>query len=237
MTTFNIYCDESCHLENDHQKVMILGALTCPEEFSRSIAKEINEIKRKHNLSPRFEIKWTKVSPGKIAFYIDLLKYFFSGENLFFRAVIIPDKTKLRHNDFYHDHDTWYYKMFFTLLNVLLTPNDHYRIYLDIKDSKSGKKIAKLQDILIDKNQFQKGVIERIQTIRSHEAAQLQLVDLLIGCILAANRNHPQISPSKQILVNLMRKLSQNCLTETTLVQEKKVNLLRWEARELIHED
>jgi len=25
--TFDVYCDESCHLENDHQKVMVLGAL------------------------------------------------------------------------------------------------------------------------------------------------------------------------------------------------------------------
>lgn len=23
--TFNIYCDESCHLEHDQQKVMVLG--------------------------------------------------------------------------------------------------------------------------------------------------------------------------------------------------------------------
>jgi hypothetical protein len=25
-----IYCDESCHLENDHIPVMVLGAVTCP---------------------------------------------------------------------------------------------------------------------------------------------------------------------------------------------------------------
>lgn len=27
---FNIYCDESCHLENDGQKSMVLGAVSCP---------------------------------------------------------------------------------------------------------------------------------------------------------------------------------------------------------------
>ncbi len=30
--TFNVYCDESCHLENDHQPTMILGAVWCPLE-------------------------------------------------------------------------------------------------------------------------------------------------------------------------------------------------------------
>ncbi|MBE6250150.1 MAG: DUF3800 domain-containing protein, partial [Bacteroidales bacterium] len=24
--TFNIYCDESCHIENDHKKYMFLGS-------------------------------------------------------------------------------------------------------------------------------------------------------------------------------------------------------------------
>jgi hypothetical protein len=27
---YNVYCDESCHLENDHQKVMVLGAVRYP---------------------------------------------------------------------------------------------------------------------------------------------------------------------------------------------------------------
>jgi hypothetical protein len=26
---FNVYCDESCHLEHDRQKVMVLGAIGC----------------------------------------------------------------------------------------------------------------------------------------------------------------------------------------------------------------
>jgi len=27
---FNVYCDESCPLENDHQKVMVLGTVRYP---------------------------------------------------------------------------------------------------------------------------------------------------------------------------------------------------------------
>jgi len=29
---FNVYCDESCHLENDKQKVMVLGAVWSPRK-------------------------------------------------------------------------------------------------------------------------------------------------------------------------------------------------------------
>lgn len=27
MTEYNIYCDESCHLENDRQPIMVLGGM------------------------------------------------------------------------------------------------------------------------------------------------------------------------------------------------------------------
>jgi len=66
--TFNIYCDESSHLENDHHQVMVLGAVWCPLDKSREIAVRIREIKRKHNMRPDFEVKWKKVSPARAGF-------------------------------------------------------------------------------------------------------------------------------------------------------------------------
>lgn len=43
---YNVYCDESCHLENDHQPAMVLGAVWCPLEKARDIAIRIREITR-----------------------------------------------------------------------------------------------------------------------------------------------------------------------------------------------
>lgn len=48
---FNIYCDESCHLEHDLQKVMVIGAVWCPLQKTREIAVRLPEIKRAHGLS------------------------------------------------------------------------------------------------------------------------------------------------------------------------------------------
>ena len=68
---FNIYCDESCHLQNDHQLVMVLGAVWCPLEKTKEIAVRIREIKKRHGFASNFEIKWSKVSPAKRLFYMD----------------------------------------------------------------------------------------------------------------------------------------------------------------------
>src|SRR5205809_5554980 len=117
----NIYCDESCHLEHDEHSVMVLGALWCPLSKSREIADRLREIKTKHGLTPRFDVKWTKVSPAKVALYLDILDYFFDDDDVHFRALIIPEKKRLKHDAFGQTHDTWYYKMYFTLLKALLS--------------------------------------------------------------------------------------------------------------------
>jgi Protein of unknown function (DUF3800) len=232
MKIFNVYCDESCHLENDRQKVMVLGAISCPADCSRSIAKQIKAIKVRHGLNSDFEIKWTKVSPGKIDFYINLLSFFFEEPELCFRALIIPDKNKLKHEQFNHDHNTWYYKMYFELLKPLLNPTDEYCIYLDIKDSGSTEKVRQLKEVLSNNQyDFQRKIIQKLQNIRSHEVEQVQLADLLTGCVLAANRDR-EASLAKTTLMEQMRSLSKYRLTQTTLLRERKVNLLCWIANE-----
>ena len=225
---YNIYCDESCHLENDHQKAMVLGAVWCPVEETRIISKYIREIKKKYGLSPKFEIKWVKVSPSKLDFYLELMDYFFNNENLHFRAIIIPDKSKLNHKAFKQDHDTWYYKMYFEMLKIIISPYGKYRVYLDYKDTQGGSKVIKLHNVLCyNMYDFSREIIERIQLVNSKEVEILQITDLLIGVIAYVNRGMSS-SPAKSELVNHMRKRSGYTLIKTTLYRENKVNLLIW---------
>ncbi len=226
-TTYNLYCDESCHLEHDGQPVMVLGAIWCPLDRAHEIAIRIREIKIRHGLSPKLEIKWEKVSPAKKAFYVDLLDYFFDNDHLNFRA-LIADKAGLNHARFEQTHDIWYYKMYFYALAILFEPESRYRIYLDIKDTRSENKIQKLHDVLCNNMyDFERKIIERVQSVRSHEVEQIQLADLLIGAISYANRNLTQNS-AKTALVERMRERSGYSLTRNTLFRAKKVNLFHW---------
>jgi hypothetical protein len=230
--TYNVYCDESCHLKNDNQNVMVLGAIWCPLEKTREIAKDIRQIKIKHGLSVKFEIKWTKVSPAKKEFYLELMDYFFNNADLHFRALIVEDKSKLNYELFKHDHDTWYYKMYFDMLKVILDPRASYRIYLDIKDTRSAIKVAKLHDVLCNNMyDFERKILEWVQTVCSNEIEQLQLTDLLIGAVSYANRGLSS-NAAKVALVERMREKSGYTLTKTNLYREDKVNLFVWQARE-----
>ena len=75
--TYNIYCDESCHLLNDHNRVFVLGAIWIEKEKAQKAFKDLRALKKKHGLPSNFEAKWTKVSIGKGDYYCDLVKYFF----------------------------------------------------------------------------------------------------------------------------------------------------------------
>ncbi len=231
---FNVYCDESCHLEHDHQKAMVLGAIWCPLDKSREIAVRLREIKQKHGLVPGFEVKWTKVSPAKTGLYLDLVDYFFDDDDLHFRALIVPDKSKLRHDAVPgQDHDTWYYKMYFDMLKVIFRPDARYRVYLDIKDTRGAEKTAKLHEVLCNNMyDFSRNVIERLQLVHSHEIEQLQLADLLIGAVSYLNRDLHG-NQAKEALVARVQERSGYSLLKTTLYREEKVNLFRWQAHKV----
>ena len=209
---------------------MVLGAVWCPLEKARGIAVRLREIKRAHGLSAGFEMKWTKVSPSKLAYYLNAMDYFFDDDDLHFRALVVPEKTQLRHGDFDQTHDDWYYKMYFDMLKIILSPDASYRIYVDIKDTRSASKIAGLHRVLCNNMyDFSRDIIQRVQTVRSHEVELLQLADLLIGAVSYANRGNTG-SPAKLALVARMQQRSGYDLTRTTLYRENKVNLFRWHA-------
>lgn len=132
-TLNNIYCDESCHLENDRQPIMALGATWCPQEEVRRLSRELRDIKNRHHA--RGELKWTKVSASHLPFYLELVDWFLAEQPLHFRGLVVLDKQKLNHAVFNQgDHDLFYYKMQFLLLSKILSPDSQYFIYLDIKE-------------------------------------------------------------------------------------------------------
>lgn len=228
MTQFNVYCDESCHLENDHIKAMTLGAVWCDKLAIKRISEKIKQLKTAHGLSRQFEIKWTKVSPAKLPFYQALVDLFFDTPELHFRGVVIPDKALLNHVKFGQDHDDFYYKMFFTLLKVIFVPNHQYAIYLDIKDTQSQEMVKGLHDCLCNSQyDFDRQSIQKVQQIRSHEAELLQLADLLIGALSYLQRGL-ETSVAKQALLTQIKARSGYSLLQNTWYREDKFNLLVW---------
>jgi len=229
----NIYCDESCHLEHDGQEAMVLGALWCSSSQVQELASKIKDLKTRHGLGPWRELKWTKVSPAKLDFYRDLICLFFETNDLNFRGLIVPNKSILDHKRFNQDHDTWYYKMFFELLKVLIQEGNAYRIFLDIKDTRSSSKIQKLRDVLsVNMGDVERNAIRVMQSVPSKEVQPMQLADLFIGAVSHASRypdgSDTKRSTAKREIITMIQQKSGHKLTESTPRWATKFNLLRW---------
>lgn len=230
MPSLNIYCDESTHLPNDGQPFMVLGAIVCPTALSRDVTVRLREIRAKHQIQPSFELKWTKVSPAKLEFYLDVIDYFFDNDDLNFRAVVAP-KQGLDHERFGQTHDDWYYKMMFYLIRNVIPAQDEAFIYFDKKDTNGQEKIDRLRSVIANTEyDFSRSNIRRLQIVESHHVGLLQLADLLIGAVNYVNRGNTT-SEAKLRLIERIRERSGVNLTRTTLLSEMKTNIFRWRAQ------
>ena len=225
MKKVNLYCDESCHLEHDKEKVMVIGGIRCSKNIRKRICQDILSIKTEYGISKTGEIKWNKVSPCNLEFYKKLIDYFFQNEELAFRAVII-DKTKLCHEHFNQSHDEFYYKMYYQCLAGLIDTKAENYIYLDKKDTKGTYRIQRLRFYLAQRtHDFDSSIIKRIQCANSIDLPILQLADLLIGAIGYKNRDITNRSQAKVDLVDYIIEKSQYSLSKSTLLSENKFNL------------
>lgn len=219
--TFNIYCDESCHIENDHKKYMFLGSTSVAYNQIKLHTDYIKDLKKKHRFYA--EIKWSKVSKSKLRFYIDLVDYFFATD-VQFRCVGV-EKAKINNTAFNQSYDDFYYKMYYSLLNHNINSTYNYNVYLDIKDTLSAYKVTKLKDVLNTKY----GVFRNVQNIRSHESIIMQITDFMMGAISYLHNNEAKMNLAKVQIIDKIKHHCKDQLDKTNY--SNKLNLFFIELR------
>lgn len=230
--TVNVYCDESCHIEHDGIPVMALGSVTCSLTETRAASDAARDLKLRHGLARDFEAKWSKVSPAKMDYYLDLVNLFIGDHRLNFRGLLVSNKHTLDNAKFDQTYIDWHYKMYCTLLKPIVMHPLRYRIYLDVKDTQGGEKIQDLRDALGSTfDDLNLSCIERVQQIRSRESELMQIVDLLIGAIAYKNRGLSKSAAKNAIVDLLCSRLGGNALSTTSAYGAGKFNLLRWKPR------
>ena len=173
-------------------------------------------MKAKHEVL--HEVKWSGLSKSAYPLYNDLVDYFFATD-LQYRAIVI-DKSQLKHEDFNQSHDDFYYKMYYQLLNKKLVPEYNYNIYLDIKDTRSAKKVNGLKDFL-NSNFI---TVRNLQNIRSHESELMQLTDIITGALSYHLRGLDKVIAKNRIIEKL-KLHSKHPLTHSTAKDHQKFNL------------
>ncbi len=172
--TFNIYCDESTHLEHDGHPYMLYGYVSIASNQIKICKEQIKAIKEKYGYTD--ELKWVNVHDKTYQVYKELVEYFFMTDMQF--RVVIADKTQIDANRPEYTFNDFYFRMYFQLLHHDMDLGHTYNIYFDIKDTCSQQRLHQLRDAL-----KWNASIRNFQFIKSHESVFVQLADVLMGAI------------------------------------------------------
>ncbi|MFT3739385.1 MAG: DUF3800 domain-containing protein [Breznakibacter sp.] len=214
--TFNFYCDESTHLENDGFPYMLIAYVSSAWNQVRLHSGNLRSLKERHHF--KGEIKWSKLSEANYLFFSELIDYFFATD-LNFRAVIV-DKSKIDNKRLGFTYNDFYYRMYYQLLHHKIDMEHTYNIYLDIKDTCSHSKNKKLCEIL----NVEYSNVRNLQFIHSYESILLQLTDVIMGAINYHLRGEQKMIAKTKIIEKL-KKHAKRPLDCSTPKSHEKFNL------------
>lgn len=223
---FEVYCDEA-HPDvftsgNPTAQFLMIGSLWLPSNLRSEVKQKINELRRKHDTWG--EIKWSKVSPSRQGFYLDLVRLFISHpKNLRFRCIAV-DRKQVNMELHDNDNELGFYKFYYQLLHHWILDFNEYSIFCDIKTNRDPKRLQTLQKCLDNANLSSD--IGCVQSLPSREVVLIQLCDLLLGAASSCMNNTLHQGTAKHVLVNKLEKSLGHKL-EPTHKTEEKFNIFR----------
>jgi hypothetical protein len=178
---FEVYCDEVnpdiLTSASPRSRYLMIGSLWLPADLRDEIKSRVKALRQRHHTWG--EIKWSKVSPNRKDFYLELIDLFIGyHDNLRFRCIAV-DRTQV--NLAFHDNDSelGFYKFYYQLLHHWILDFNTYRIFCDVKSNRDPKRLPVLAQCLSRANLTSS--IYSIQSLPSHEVVLIQICDLLLG--------------------------------------------------------
>ncbi|TKC98151.1 DUF3800 domain-containing protein [Polyangium fumosum] len=225
-----ISCDES---GVDGSQFYGFGSLWMKWQRRGEFHAAIKELRERHGYSA--EIKWTNVRPRYIAFYRDLVDFFFRTNWLVFHCLVVR-KAKVKKELHRGSFDLARQKHFTMLLTnkikrCLRTHKGReqtFRIWVDPIAS-SYKKADEVVEIIA--NRVLRRVfgevrpVDKVFTHDSKEKASIQLCDLLLGAVMAAWRQEASAAVKLDLQKCIADYLTWPDLRSDTHRDERKFNI------------
>jgi len=224
---FEVYCDESqpdlFFSKHPRLRFLLIGSLWLPEDLRHELKEKVKAIRQKHNTWG--EIKWSKVSPDRLSFFLDLIDLFASYDlDVRFRCIAV-DHAQVNMALHEYDSELGFYKFYYQLVHHWILDFNEYQIFCDIKTNRDSKRLHTLQQCLSYASLS--SCISSIQSLPSRQVALIQMCDLLLGA--AGSRLNNTLSPgsAKETVVKRL----ESCLGISKLgptdLSEKKFNIFQ----------
>lgn len=221
---FEVYCDESAqelfHNRPSGEHYVLIGGIWIKSENREAYKNSIKELRERYNLHGEF--KWKRVSPSKIDFYIEIVKWFFKSDIRFRTIVLRADELNAIkfHNQ---DNELMFYKFYYQLLHHWILDFNHYSIFVDTRTNRLHNRLKTLQECLNNSNLTS---TVSIQALPSNELDLIQVADLLIGAV-GYKFHKRNTSEAKLEVIDVITKLLGREIFPTPK-REEKFNVFRF---------
>ncbi len=225
---FDIYCDESRQEyfatppSGSQERFVLIGGLWVITEKREELKDQIKHLRTAHDVHGEF--KWTRVSPSRLPFYLDVVNLFFSSDAMRFRCLVLPANQldAIRFHD--GDNELMFYKFYYQLLHHWILDFNTYRVFTDLRTNRVKQRLERLRQILDNSNYF--ADVASVQALPSEQLDLLQLADLLIGAV--GYRFHGGVASSAKMAVAQAIEHRLGRPIQPTRKTEEKFNVFRW---------
>lgn len=155
----------------------MIGSLWLPADLRDEVKRKIRSLREKHNAWG--EIKWTKVSPSRLPFYLELVTLFVGyGDQMRFRCIAV-DRGQFNAELHNGDNELGFYKFYYQVLHHWILDFNEYSFFCDTKSNRDNQRFQKLKRVLSNANLS--ASVDCVQALPSKELVLIQLTDFLLG--------------------------------------------------------
>lgn len=225
---FEVYCDETqpdlFTSAKPRARYLMIGSLWLPADLRDDAKEKVGRLREHHKVWG--EMKWTKISPAKAAFYSDVIDLFMSyGMDMRFRCIAV-DRTQVNLALHGNDGELGFYKFYYQLLHHWILDFNSYRVFCDLKSNRDRTRLKVLKRCLGYANSS--SVIEDVQSLPSPEVALLQMCDVLLGAASSRLNETLKAGTAKESIVQqLEARLDLRGHLAATGAAEKKFNIFK----------
>jgi hypothetical protein len=224
---FEVYCDESrqdlFRAPLPGENYVLIGGVWLKADKRTAYKAAIRELREKHHVGGEFA--WNRVSPSRVEFYLDLVRFFCgeSADDLRFRVIVLRSDELNAVHFAQSDNELMFYKFYYQLLHHWILDCNEYRIFLDAKTNRLHGRQKTLERCLSSANLLSKVTV---QALPSHEVSLIQLADVLIGAVGYKLHGLNTSSSKVRVVAELEKALKRNL--SPTPKSHEKFNIFRF---------
>jgi uncharacterized protein DUF3800 len=187
---YHIYCDESRQTKD---RFMILAGVVINAKSIEDVVDKLRAFRERAKMTA--ELKWTKVSRGKLNQYKEIIDIFvdFTSSNVVHFKALIFDCHQIDHRSFSDgDNEVGFYKFYYQLLlhcfgKPYCTTEHPMRFMVFLDERNTTYKLTTLKAFLnrgmASKFGIQSSPFRQIEPRNSHKCDITQMLDIVVGAV------------------------------------------------------